>query len=185
MILVDSSVLIDVIDEDRHWCGWSLAALDEWSRRGPVLINPVIYAEISPDFDHPAALDAVLEKVGIAYREISREALFLAAKAHQAYRAGAGKGPACCRTFLSVPTRAVLGAQLLTRRCASLSKLFSERSAGNAITRVRGLAKTRVPRNDSRPKPLMQRNAHKGLPPYRPSITASSLLAGSGHRLNG
>ena len=66
VILVDSSVLIDVIDEARHWCGWSLAALDEWSGRGPVLINPVIYAEISPDFDHPAALDAVLEKVGIA-----------------------------------------------------------------------------------------------------------------------
>lgn len=49
-------------------------------------INPVVYAEISPDFDHPAALDAILEKVGTGYLEIPREALFLAAKAHRAHR---------------------------------------------------------------------------------------------------
>lgn len=57
-----------MIDEDPDWRAWSLAALDEWSRRGPVLINPIISAEISPDFDHPAAFDAVLENVGIEYR---------------------------------------------------------------------------------------------------------------------
>lgn len=115
MILVDSSVLIDVIDEDRHWCAWSLAALDEWSRRGPVLINPVIYAEISPDFDRPAALDAVLEKVGIAYMEISREALFLAAKAHQAYRRRGGTRTGVLPDFFIGAHAAVLGAPLLTR----------------------------------------------------------------------
>ena len=124
MILVDSSVLIDVIDEDRHWCGWSLAALDEWSRRGPVLINPVIYAEISPAFDHPAALATVLEKVGIAYREISREALFLAAKAHQAYRRRGREKNSVLPDFVIGAHATVLEAPLLRREVHRYQSYF-------------------------------------------------------------
>lgn len=105
MILVDSSVLIDVIGEDPDWCGWSLAALDEWSRRGPVLINPVIYAEISPEFDHPAALDAVLGKVGIEYRGFHGRGCFWQARRTRPIGVAAGQGAACYRTFSSVPTR--------------------------------------------------------------------------------
>ena len=105
VILVDSSVLIDVIDEDRHWCGWSLAALNEWSRRGPVLINPVIYTEISPDFDHPAALDAVLEKVGIAYGRFPKRRCFWQLRRIRPIGAGQGKDQRASRTFSSVPTR--------------------------------------------------------------------------------
>ena len=124
MIVVDSSVLIDVIDEDPDWCPWSLAALDEWSRRGPVLINPIIYAEISPDFNHPAALDAVLEKVGIEYRDISREALFLAGKAHQAYRRRGGARTGVLPDFFIGAHAAVLGAPLLTRDVRRFQSYF-------------------------------------------------------------
>ena len=60
MILVDSCILIDVIEEDAAWRRWSQSALEEWGRRGPVCINPVVYAELSPDFDDPAALDLSL-----------------------------------------------------------------------------------------------------------------------------
>lgn len=115
MILVDSCVLIDVIDEDPDWCEWSLMALDEWGRRGPVLIDPVIYAEVSPDFDHPAALDAVLDKAGVEYREIPREALFLAGKAHQAYRHRGGVRIGVLPDFFIGAHAAVLKAPLLTR----------------------------------------------------------------------
>ena len=51
MILADSNVLLDVITADPKWGRWSLAALDEWARRGPILVNPVIYAEIAPAYD--------------------------------------------------------------------------------------------------------------------------------------
>lgn len=115
MILVDSCVLIDVIDEDPDWCDWSTTALDEWSLRGAVLINPVVYAEVSPDFDDPAALDAILEKVGVEYREIPRQALFLAAKAHQAYRRRGGKRGGVLPDFFIGAHAAVLDVPLLTR----------------------------------------------------------------------
>ncbi len=113
--MVDSCILIDVIDEDPDWCEWSLAALDEWGRRGPVLINPIIYAEISPDFDDPITLDAVLEKVGVEYRDLPREALFLAGKAHQAYRRRGGIRTGVLPDFFIGAHAAVLGAPLLTR----------------------------------------------------------------------
>lgn len=104
MILVDTCVLVDVIEEDPIWSGWSQSTLDEWARRGPVCINPVVYAELSPDFDDPAALDGLLGKAGIEYREIPREALFLAARAHQAYRrrgGAAARAAGCCPTSSS------------------------------------------------------------------------------------
>ena len=46
MILADSNVLLDVLLDDPRWAGWSLAQLDLWARRGPVIVNPIVYAEL-------------------------------------------------------------------------------------------------------------------------------------------
>lgn len=124
MILVDICVLIDVIDLDPDWCEWSQAALDEWSRRGSVLINPVVYAELSPDFDEPAQLDNILGKVGVEYREIPREALFLAARAHQAYRRKGGERTGVLPDFFIGAHAAVLGVPLLTRDAQRFRSYF-------------------------------------------------------------
>ena len=75
MILADSNVLLDVIGEDPDWADWSQAMLDEWSRRGPVLINPVIYAELSPSFASMESLDRAIEDTDLDYREIPKPAL--------------------------------------------------------------------------------------------------------------
>ena len=115
MILVDSCVLIDVIEMDAQWADWSQAALDEWGRHGPVCINPVVYAELSPDFSDPAALDKVLDGVGIEFREMPRSALFLAARAHQAYRRRGGAHTGVLPDFFIGAHACVLGCPLLTR----------------------------------------------------------------------
>jgi predicted nucleic acid-binding protein len=115
MILVDTCVLVDVIEEDPIWSGWSQSALDEWGRRGPVCINPVVYAELSPDFDGPASLDGLLGKAGIEYREMPREALFLAARAHQAYRRRGGERSGVLPDFFIGAHARVANVPLLTR----------------------------------------------------------------------
>ena len=115
MILVDTCVLVDVIEEDALWSGWSQSTLDEWGRRGPVCINPVVYAELSPDFDDPSALGGLLGKAGIEYREIPREALFLAARAHQAYRRRGGERSGVLPDFFIGAHARVLDIPLLTR----------------------------------------------------------------------
>jgi predicted nucleic acid-binding protein len=124
VILADSSVLIDVINADPAWCEWSMTTLEEWRRRGGVLIDSVIYAEISPEFDDPATLDALLGKVGVEYREIPREALFLAAKAHRAYRRRGGTRGGVLADFFVGAHAAVLEIPLLTRDPRRVGRYF-------------------------------------------------------------
>jgi predicted nucleic acid-binding protein len=89
-----------------------------------VAINPVIYAEIyaeiSPDFDDPAAL----EQAGIEYREIPREGLFLAGRAHQAYRRRGGERPGVLPDFFIDAHAAVLGVPMLTRDTRRFKSYF-------------------------------------------------------------
>lgn len=124
MILADSSVLIDVIDVDPDWCEWSMATLEEWRRRGTVLINSVIYAEISAEFEDPATLNAVFDKIGVEYQEIPREALFLAAKAHRAYRRRGGTRGGVLADFFVGAHAAVLEIPLLTRDPHRVGRYF-------------------------------------------------------------
>jgi hypothetical protein len=126
VILVDSCVLIDVLDEDPLWCERSLRALDEWGRRGAVLVNPIIYAEISLDFDGPAALDRALAAVGIEYRELSRESLFLAARVHQAYRRRGGRRAGVLADFFIGAHATVLDIPVLTRDTGRFRAYFPE-----------------------------------------------------------
>ncbi|WP_231636764.1 MULTISPECIES: hypothetical protein [Planktothricoides] len=59
-VLVDSNVILDVLTEDPHWFDWSAAQLAACAETGTLLINPIIYAEISIGFQDQAELDAAL-----------------------------------------------------------------------------------------------------------------------------
>jgi len=115
MILADSNVLLDVITADPQWGRWSLAALDEWARRGPILVNPVIYAEIAPAYDTMEALDAAIEAVRLEFREFPRAALFLASRAFVRYRGRGGFRQGVLPDFFVGAHAAVLDIPLLTR----------------------------------------------------------------------
>jgi len=115
VILADSNVLLDVITADPQWGRWSLAALDEWSRRGPILINPVIYAELAPAYDTIESLDGAIDTVGLEFCEISRAALFLASRAFVSYRRRGGTRQRVLPDFFVGAHAAVLDIPLLTR----------------------------------------------------------------------
>ena len=63
MTLIDSNVLIDIFGKDPDWWRWSLSQMDEVKLNGPLLINDVIYAEISVQFTSFESLDAVLKEI--------------------------------------------------------------------------------------------------------------------------
>ena len=86
MILVDTNVLLDVVEDDPAWADWSQRQLDAASLRGPIGINPVIYAELSMAFARIEELEAVVADGGLEVEEIPREALFLAGKVFLRYR---------------------------------------------------------------------------------------------------
>lgn len=115
MILVDTNVLLDVVGDDATCGDWSEQQLEAWSLRGPLLINPIIYAELSMAFARIEEVEAVLEDGGIRVEGLPREALFLAGKAFLRYRRGKGSKVNVLPDFLIGAHAAVAGVPILTR----------------------------------------------------------------------
>lgn len=90
MTLVDSHVLLDILTRTTDWAAWSLKQLDEATLGGPVVINDIIYAEISARYPSPDVVDSILADIGVDVVPMSRSALFLAGKAYLRYRAAGG-----------------------------------------------------------------------------------------------
>ena len=115
MLLVDTNVLVDILEDDPQWADWSLAQLRAQAQIHELLINPVIYAELSLTFSKAEALDQAVDGMGLVLREINRPALFLAGKAFVRYRRKGGKKQNVLADFFIGAQAAVLGCPILTR----------------------------------------------------------------------
>ena len=124
MILVDTNVLMDVFTAHPEWADWSITRLEEWSHRGALFVNPIIYAELGAGFDSVEALDAVIEDAALTYEELPRDALVLAAKAHLLYRRRGGTRHGVFADFFVGAHAAVRGWPILTRDAARYRGYF-------------------------------------------------------------
>ena len=115
MTLVDTNVLLDVVTEDAVWADWSQRQLEAAAVRGPVLINDVVYAELSVGFLRKEEVDEALAIAQVEMAPMPREALFLAAKVFQRYRAGGGTRSGVLPDFFVGAHAAVARLPLLTR----------------------------------------------------------------------
>ena len=114
-MLVDTNVLVDVLEDDPEWADWSIGQLRTQSRVHRLVINPVIYAELSLTFSTVEALDEVLSGMQLPVVEMPRSALFLAGKAFAQYRRRGGtKGNVLADFFIGAHA-AVAGWPILTR----------------------------------------------------------------------
>lgn len=114
-VFVDSCVLLDIFTEDPTWFEWSAAALEKAADEGALVINAVVYAEISVRFERIEELDAALASNGFDLRSIPREAAFLAGKIFLQYRRAGGRKAAPLPDFLIGAHAAVERLPLLTR----------------------------------------------------------------------
>lgn len=120
--LVDSNVLLDVITMDPTWRAWSEGALRAAAERGPLAINPIVFAEVSTKFDRIEDADAAL--VDFAREPLPYEAGFLAGKAFLAYRKRGGAKRSPMPDFY-LGAHAVIGRmELLTRDPARYRTYF-------------------------------------------------------------
>jgi predicted nucleic acid-binding protein len=115
MTLVDTNVLLDLLTGDPTWADWSIGQLDAAALRGPLVINDIVYAELSVRFATIEALDAVVAEMGLAVAAMPRAALLLAGKVFQRYRSAGGKRSGVLPDFLIGAHAAVLGCVLLSR----------------------------------------------------------------------
>lgn len=125
MLLVDTNVLIDVLEDDPEWADWSIAQLRAQSKVHPLTINPTIYAELSLTFSKVEALDNTIADLGLTVLEMPRPALFLAGKAFAQYRKRGGKANNVLADFFIGAHAAVLGCSLLTRDAKRYQSYFS------------------------------------------------------------
>jgi len=113
--LVDSNVLLDVLTDDPAWARWSSEALVHAFDEGPVVLNPVVYAEVSVGFDRVEELDEALPEAVFVREPLPYPAGFVAGKAFLKYRRSGGFKPVPLPDFYIGAHAAVAGYRLLTR----------------------------------------------------------------------
>ncbi len=122
--MVDSCVLLDVLTEDPDWFAWSSETLAAAADRGVLVINPIIYAEVSIGFERIEDLEAVLPESFVVLQPIPREAAFLAGKVFLQYRRRGGTRTAPLPDFLIGAHAAVADMPLVTRDTARFRSYF-------------------------------------------------------------
>jgi predicted nucleic acid-binding protein len=122
--LVDSCVLIDVLADDPVWAEWSLDQLERCAALGPLLINPLILAEISPRFERAADLEVALAGLPLVKAALPWDAAFLAGQAFKVYRQSQGLKTSPMPDFYIGAHALVAQLQLLTRDAARYRSYF-------------------------------------------------------------
>jgi predicted nucleic acid-binding protein len=90
MTLVDSNVLADILTHDSTWLAWSIEWLHRRADQGPLLINEVVYAELSVRGSSESELQDWLATLRITLERTPTQALFLAGKVFGLYRKSGG-----------------------------------------------------------------------------------------------
>ena len=113
--LVDTNVLVDIAVRDPHWLEWSRAALAKAKRMGPLVINPVIFAEFSVRYETLEEVDALLPQEAFVREGLPWSAAFAAGTAFRLYRRSGGGRERVLPDFL-------IGAHAVIRDYAILTR---------------------------------------------------------------
>ncbi|MCL4235421.1 MAG: type II toxin-antitoxin system VapC family toxin [Deltaproteobacteria bacterium] len=114
-VLVDSNVVLDIATCDPRWFDWSSAMLSRLGENSSLVINAVVFAEVSAGYDSVEQLDDVLPPLVFRREPIPFEAAFLAGKAFAMYRRRGGKRTSTLPDFFIGAHAAIAGYRLLTR----------------------------------------------------------------------
>jgi predicted nucleic acid-binding protein len=123
-VLVDSNVILDLLTEDREWFEWSVGAMAQAADTGRLVINPIIYGEVSSHFSRIEDIEAALPQDMFAREPIPYEAAYLAGRAFVLYRRRGGERRSPLPDFFIGAHAAIAGYRLLTRDAARYRTYF-------------------------------------------------------------
>ncbi len=113
--LVDSNVLLDIATGDPTWLSWSSQALETAGNDSPLVINALIYAEISIGYQKVEDLEQAVPSTTFRRDPLPYEAAFLAGKAFLQYRRRGGARGSPLPDFYIGAHAAVADFRILTR----------------------------------------------------------------------
>jgi predicted nucleic acid-binding protein len=114
-VLVDSNVLLDIMTEDPQWFAWSADALARAAETMRLVINPIIYAEVSIRYSRIEDLNDALPLTFVEREPLPYEAAFLAGKAFLLYRKQSGMRRSPLPDFFIGAHASIARYSLLTR----------------------------------------------------------------------
>lgn len=123
-ILVDSNVILDIVTEDRKWFQWSSDTLARYAETHILVINPIIYAEVSIGFKRIEDVEVVLTPSFFRRDPLPWEAAFLAGKCFLTYRKREGRRSSTLPDFFIGAHAAITRIPLLTRDVSRYRKYF-------------------------------------------------------------
>ena len=123
-VLVDSNVILDVVTEDGNWYEWSSSTMGRLADEAPLVINALIYAEVSVTFDSIEDLEDALPSSVLRREALPYEAAFVAGKSFRAYRRRGGHWSSPMPDFYIGAHAAVAGYRLLTRDAGRYRRYF-------------------------------------------------------------
>lgn len=126
MTLVDTNVLIDILSRDSKWQLWSGLALRQQSQHGALLINEIVYAELSARYASQQILDAAVDELELSFEWLPKSALYLAGRSFNHYRRAGGTRTSILADFFIGAHAAAAKIPILTRDTARYRSYFPE-----------------------------------------------------------
>jgi predicted nucleic acid-binding protein len=124
VILVDTNVLVDLINDDPIWADWSQRELDNARLRDDLAINDIIFAELAAGFASIGEIEEFIRDGGFTHASMPHVALFEAAKAFQRYRAAGGMRLGVLPDFFIGAHAVAANAPLISRDAARFRFYF-------------------------------------------------------------
>jgi hypothetical protein len=114
-VLVDSNVLIDILQEDDQWFHWSSMRLAPLIDARRLVLDPIVYAEVSIAYASIEELEGAIAEFAFERQALPWEAAFLAGKVFERYRRRGGVKRSPLPDFYIGAHAALAGMKLLTR----------------------------------------------------------------------
>lgn len=123
--LFDTNVLLDIATADPTWLIWSEGQFRTAAAKGPILLNPIIYAEMAPAFASQSDLDRWLDPAVFQRLPLPYAAGWLAAQAFVKYRNAGGAKTSPLPDFYIGAHAEAEGLTLVTRDAPRYRTYFS------------------------------------------------------------
>jgi predicted nucleic acid-binding protein len=124
-VLIDTNVILDVSTNDPRWSAWSAEALETAADDSVLVINPIIYAEVSVAYKRIEDVELALPPGTFRREPLPYEAAFLAGKAFLKYKQRGGRSKTRpLPDFFIGAHAAIAGFRLLTRDAARYRTYF-------------------------------------------------------------
>lgn len=122
--IIDSNVIIDVLDPTSRWADWAKRGISAARLRGELVFNVVIAAEVAHEFASEERYNAVFVSALWTLEDIPFEAALMAGWAHREYKSRGGKRERTLPDFLIGAHAAARGHRLLTRDASGYRSYF-------------------------------------------------------------